>query len=416
MIMLSQLLRFRVVDGQGRRARLVDASLGGLDADYPRVDKLLIRAGRRTKCWLPWTAITEFDRQGQRLQVEDLRAAKEVRDGQRPEGVWLKRDVRDAIIINLRHRHVTVVNDVLLSDKTGQPQVRAVATGPWALVPRLTGHFHNSLSRSSLNDWQHIQYLRGQPQAADGAHRAPLRLAHLPAGEIAHLAGPLPYLHAAELVGSLAPALAADVLEEMPLERIVQIFEELPDEQAQSVLSQLAPDVAANLLGRLDPDEAHALLERLPATGSERLIELLRYPADTVGGAMTNDIIWLPAGLSAGQARAALRERLKEPDFTYFLYVVDDNERRHLLGALSLRRFVTADDRCRVDELMQPQLLKLAPLELARPAARRLLDSGLAALPVVSSEGRLLGALTVDAAVELVAPRNWSSQAPRVFS
>ena len=37
-------------------------------------------------------------------------------------------------------------------------------------------------------------------------------------------------------------------------------------------------------------------------------------------------------------------------------------------------------------------------------------------MPVVGAEGQLLGTVTVDAAVQVLAPRNWSTQAPRVFS
>ena len=45
-----------------------------------------------------------------------------------------------------------------------------------------------------------------------------------------------------------------------------------------------------------------------------------------------------------------------------------------------------------------------------------MIDSHLAALPVVGEEGQLLGVVTVDAAVAQVAPRSWNEQAPRVFS
>jgi magnesium transporter len=246
-----------------------------------------------------------------------------------------------------------------------------------------------------------------------GYHR---RIARLPAGEIAHLAAPLPYLHAAELVELLPANVAADTLEEMPLERLAQIFEELEDDRALAVLGLMAPDVAADLLGRLELDMARELLDRLPASQAERLIELLRYPANSVGGAMTNDIVRVPAGLTVGQARPALREQLKAPDFAYFLYVVDDDAQRRLQGVLSLRQLITADDECVIGDLMNRHPLTLKPLEAAAPAAHRVLESGLAALPVVDSQGRVLGVLTVDAAVELVAPRSWSSQAPRVFS
>jgi Mg/Co/Ni transporter MgtE len=65
---------------------------------------------------------------------------------------------------------------------------------------------------------------------------------------------------------------------------------------------------------------------------------------------------------------------------------------------------------------MPPHLLLLHPLEDAQVAAYRVLNSHLAALPVVGHKGQILGAVTVDAAVAQVAPQSWSVLAPRVFS
>ena len=416
MVMLSQLLRFHVVDEQGRRARLVDVAIGSLDPDYPVVDQFLLHSEAHGLRLAPWAAVTAFDRKCCQMRVANLEAGEPIRAGEWPAAVWLERDVLDAIIINLWRRHTTVANDLYLSGGQRGLRLRAAATGPRAILSRLTGHFYGWHSRRGLYDWRHIAFLRGDPQQAaegGGAHR---RMARLPPGEIAHLAAPLPYLHAAELVAGLPDALAADTLEEMPVERALQIFEELSGERAQTLLECLAPEVAADLLGRLDEADARRYLERLPRTQRERLIELLRYPADTVGGAMTNDLLRVPAGLTVGQARQALRQRLKEPDFPYFLYVVDDEQQQRLLGVLSLRHFAAAGENDRLSDLMNCDLLKLAPLEAPRRAAHRVLESGLAALPVVNQEGRLLGALTVDTAISLVAPRSWRAQAPRVFS
>ncbi|HET9787059.1 MAG TPA: CBS domain-containing protein, partial [Pyrinomonadaceae bacterium] len=58
----------------------------------------------------------------------------------------------------------------------------------------------------------------------------------------------------------------------------------------------------------------------------------------------------------------------------------------------------------------------LDPLSPASEGAYRVIDSHVAALPVINKEGRLLGIVTVDAAIAQVAPPNWRTQAPRIFS
>ena len=146
------------------------------------------------------------------------------------------------------------------------------------------------------------------------------------------------------------------------------------------------------------------------------MIDLLRYPEDTAAGIMTNDVVTALASLTVGEARRTLADRLRDPDFVYFVYVVDDGERRRLRGVLTLRDLLTADERCRLEEIMDRYLVTVHALEPADAAAQRVTDSHLAAVPVVGDEGQLLGAITVDAAIAQIAPQAWSAQAPRVFS
>ena len=81
-----------------------------------------------------------------------------------------------------------------------------------------------------------------------------------------------------------------------------------------------------------------------------------------------------------------------------------------------LREFAVADDEQLIGGLMNPSVTSIDALERAGEAARRVAEQHLAALPVTSRDGRLLGAITVDAAMAQIAPASWRDQAPRVFS
>jgi len=116
------------------------------------------------------------------------------------------------------------------------------------------------------------------------------------------------------------------------------------------------------------------------------------------------------------EARRLLHDQLKGPDFVYFLYIVEDEDTRRLRGVMTLRDLLIAEEERRVEEIMNSYLVLLHPLESARAAAYRVINSHLVALPVVGEEGRLLGVVTVDAAVAQIAPQSWSGQVPRVFS
>ena len=178
----------------------------------------------------------------------------------------------------------------------------------------------------------------------------------------------------------------------------------------------MRPDEAADLIGHLEQDAAQVALERLPVERRAQVIDLLRYPEDTAGGIMNNDIVIIPARLTIAEARRSLRDRLSEPDFVYFIYVIDDESSRRLVGVLTLRDLLIARPEALVGKVMRPHLVTIFPLESASEAARRVTESGLVALPVVSRDGRLLGAVTVDSTVVLIAPASLRGQAPRIFT
>jgi CBS domain-containing protein len=412
-VSFTELLRFQVLDKHGVNARLVDLIIHELDTDYPLVSHLVIHPDPRTELVIPWSSVQRIDRDAHRIKTGDLlQAGEEIP----PQAVWLERDVLDALILDLQNRRVTRANDLWFTEHQGRLNLTAADTGFQAILGRLTGGRYRRSESHTVFDWKYVEFLRGDPQAVEagaGYHR---RITRLPPGEIAYLSTALPYLHAAELLQLLPEQLAADTLEVIPLERQLQIFEELDEQSALQILTHMAPDLAADLVGCIDTQLAHHYLNRLPRRHSEQIVDLLRYPENSVGGIMANDMVSLSPALKVGKARQILRELLKEPDFIYFIYAVDDDPPHRLRGVLSLRQILMADDDQKIADLMNPYLITLSPFDSPDEAGYRLLSSQLAALPVVGAEGQLLGTVTIDAAISQVAPRSWRAQAPRVFS
>ena len=414
--MFSELRRFEVLDQHGRHATLADLSVALLDQDYPPVTRLFFSGQKNHTDSLPWTSVSEVDLKKRRLLVPDLKEGKRESTKSMAREVLLGDDVLDALVLDLQNRRATRANDLWLEREKDELVLRAADTSFAAMLRRLTHGLYSRVSKSALYDWKYVEFLRGDPEAVRNGEGYHLRVARLPPGEIAHLSDLLPYLHASELLTLLPDAKAVDTLEALSPERQLQVFEELEEKQAIALLILMAPDIAADLLGRLPNKSMSRFLKKLPKTQSDRLIELLRYPENTVGGIMTNDVICAKASLTVAEAREKLREPLKKPDFVFIIYVVDNEKSRRLQGTLSLRSLITADDDDRLEEIMDPYVTTLNPLNLATDAAYRVLDSHTAALPVVDEEGKLLGIVTVDAAIAQVAPENWRTQAPRIFS
>jgi Mg/Co/Ni transporter MgtE len=294
--------------------------------------------------------------------------------------------------------------------------LKAADTSAGAVLRRLSRGWLAGNPDQLRYDWKYIEFLRGDPLSVKSKGNYQMRIGLLPPGQIAGLSHSLPYLHAAELLTLLPDHIAADTLELLPIERQIQVFGVLEEKQAERILARMAPNAAADLLGRQTPQVMKNYLERLPQEQTERLIELLRYPEDTVGGIMTNDFVSIPLDITVREAREMLHERLKFPDFTYFIYVIDSDDTRILRGVTTLREIMTAEADQQLEDIVNTHVSTLNPLESAVAAAYRVLDTHTAALPVTGGEGQLLGIVTVDAAVDQAAPQGWRAQAPKVFS
>jgi len=415
-VLLSEFLRFSVAAPNGQRRRLADLAIDLETGDYPQVTHLLLHMRPPQHALLPWDAVQSIDWPTRQIRAAELHAALAAPPDALVTRVLLKRDLLDAMVLDLVDRTTTLANDLWLEEADHQLAVRAAAISPWAVVRRLSHGWLGHGSGRNLLDWKDVEFLRGDPEAARAGQAYQHRITRIQAAEIAQLLEALPYLHATELLILLPHQLAADVLEALSAERQQQVFEELTEAEAVRLLALMAPDAAADLIARLAPNLAQRALDGLPERQRARIIELLRYPADMAGGIMTNDLVVAPMALTVAEARHVLRDQLAEPDFIYYIYVVDATETHHLRGVVTVRDLLLADDARSLEEIMRSDMVTIDPLEPAKAAARRVADNALAALPVVARDGHLLGAVTADSAVAQLAPRAWREQAPRVFS
>jgi len=421
---LTDVLTWHACDVDGSRYRLVDLAVD-ISQNYPPITHILLRQRHGSGVTaLPWSMVRDCDPNARLIRIDQVRDRHfHALHTQALGHDLLRRDLLDAWVLNLTARIVARANQLLLQLDDHTLELRAVDIRPQALLKRLARSSHLSQHQDrKVIDWESVVFLRGTIQALSSAaagedqtQRAQKLSRALPA-EIARLSDALPYLHAAELLTLLSPPHAADMLEALALDRQVQVFAELNAHFARSLLALMAPDTSAQLLSRLPLDEAQKLLATLPQPKRQHVLDLLRFPEGTAASLMTNDVLMIPVHMNAGEAITLLQPGLMEPDFTTFIYVVDDLSTQHLRGVVSLRQLVAADVRQPVSELMRPNLIVLPPLEPDLPAAFTVIESQLAALPVVASDGRLLGAVPVDAAIARIVPPQLRSQLPRIFS
>ncbi|HYJ92399.1 MAG TPA: CBS domain-containing protein [Pyrinomonadaceae bacterium] len=412
MVMLTQVLRFKIKDEAGRHATVADLATELLEDDYPPITRFYFQQGNNTKS-IGWDLVNDLDTRGGAIRVKDLgNAAIDKADG----AVLLKRDILDSLILDLLGRRTTRVCDILLDANDGQLRMKAVDAGFGAMLRRIFGGQWPKVDRESMFDWKYVEFLRGDPDAVNNGAGYRMRIRHLPAGEIARLADYIPYLHAAELLKLLPDEKAADVLEATTIDRQMQVIEELGQEEAVNILCLMSPDLATDIVGRLDLCTMRRYLSVMSPVYRDRIVELLRYPEDSVGGAMTNDIIILAASLNCATAKEATQETVDTVHFPTLIFIVDDDESRRLRGAVRLKDLLAADNDRTLEDLMDPYLQTLSPYDNAGDAAYRIVGSQLLAMPVVNTNGRLIGAMTVEAAITRLLPPTSGVRRLKIYS
>ena len=206
---------------------------------------------------------------------------------------------------------------------------------------------------------------------------------------------------AADLLTELTPDEAGEVLDEMKAEAAADVLEELRPNQAAGLISEMEADQAADVIGALEAEERTQILGALDPETARELEQLLIYAADTAGGMMTTDFASLPLGMTSGEAIEALR-RLHDELGSNLLYVYVVDDAGMLMGVVSFRDLVFARPGSGLDEVMVHNPVTVTTDTDREEVAELIHRYHLIAIPVVDSEGYLVGMVKFGEALEAV--------------
>lgn len=217
----------------------------------------------------------------------------------------------------------------------------------------------------------------------------------------------------AEVLSHLSDEQAVELLHRLFLRRAAaETLGEMEPEDSAELLAELDPKEAIRILSRMDPDDAVDLLEELPASAQTELLShldreeatvlagLLAFPPDTAGGLMSPEVIALPLSMTVQEAIDSLRRRVEEAETIYYAYAVDEQGR--LLGVFSLRDMALARPDSPLSSLLKRDVISI-PVEADAEEVARLFDKyNFYALPVVNTDGNLLGIITIDDVIDVI--------------
>ncbi len=230
-----------------------------------------------------------------------------------------------------------------------------------------------------------------------------------------------------ELKDALAEMNEVDIAQfilDQPAEKAVLLFRMLPKEIAADVFSNLEPDVQETIINSITDfelreimddlfvDDAVDMLEELPSNMVKRVLkntapedrkllnQFLRYPDDSAGSIMTAEFIDLKETMTVEDAIKRIRRIGEDAEMIYTCYVTDS--RRHLIGVVTVKDLLLAQDDDAVVDLMDDDVMKVSTHTDQEEVARMFSKYDLLALPVVDNENRLVGMVTIDDAVDVL--------------
>ncbi|MGI6404801.1 MAG: magnesium transporter [Oscillospiraceae bacterium] len=229
-------------------------------------------------------------------------------------------------------------------------------------------------------------------------------------------------------LAALYPMDIAEVFDDLDPEDCVILFRLLQKDQAAEVFSYLSPQRQKDIVGAIHVsllnyifnelyfDDKIDFLEDMPANFVKKLIaaapaeerglinQFLNYPDNSAGSLMTIEFTDLKKNMTVKEALARIKRTAVDKETIYTCYVLDDT--RRLEGIVSLRRLVLSEEDQIISDIMTKDVVLCGTNDDQEEVADLFKKYDLMAIPVVDSEQRLVGIITIDDIVDVIEQEN----------
>lgn len=226
------------------------------------------------------------------------------------------------------------------------------------------------------------------------------------------------------LLAEMEPADIAEVFNDIDKENVAIMFRLLPKDLASEVFVDMNPDrqkmlintftdaEVSNIINDLFVDDTIDIIEEMPSNVVIRLLKLsnpetretinkiLGFPKDTAGSIMTTEFVTLRTKMTVAEALKKMRKQAIDKETIYTCYVTDDKKR--LLGTVSAKDIILHNPNDKIGDFMQDNVIYAHTNTDREEVSNMLAKYDLLAIPVVDSENRLTGIVTVDDAIDII--------------
>lgn len=199
---------------------------------------------------------------------------------------------------------------------------------------------------------------------------------------------------------TLPKSVSVEVFSYLPIDDQLELINVITDKEINFIMDELAFDDMIDVLEELPANVVDKILEKTPKDERKLINTFLNYPDNCAGSLMTPDYISLQKDMNVAQALAYIKKEGMDSETVYTCYVKDKD--RTLLGIVSLRTLVIADDNVQISDMMHEDFVSVNVYDDREKASETFKKYGFLAIPVVDKEERLVGIITVDDILDVI--------------
>ena len=220
------------------------------------------------------------------------------------------------------------------------------------------------------------------------------------AADIAALFEEMPEARLPLLFRLLPKELAADTFVEMEADSQEMLIKGFSDAELKEVVDELYVDDAVDIVEEMPANVVKRILKQADPEMRKMINDILNYPKDSAGSIMTTEYVSLRPAMTVSEAIKHIRRTGVDKETIYTCYVSSSN--RMLIGQISLRTLLLSDEDDVIRDIMEQNPIYVTTTDDQEDVARTLSKYDFVAVPVVDQEGRLVGIVTVDDAIDVM--------------
>ena len=219
-------------------------------------------------------------------------------------------------------------------------------------------------------------------------------------------------VNVAEILDNENAANAVLLFRMLPKDLAAEVFALLSSEQQSAFISSITDKELGPILDELAFDDVVDLVEEMPANAVRKILlnsgeeerklinQFLKYPPDSAGSLMTIEYVSLKKNMTVKQALDYIRETGLKKETIYTCYVTDAN--RVLEGIVSLKELVLAPEQECIENIFESECIYVNTHDDQESVIAVFKKYAFLALPVVDTEKRLIGIITVDDVMDVM--------------